>query len=133
MDFLADISEARQAITGFLMGDAATLPSDLRDRLMVEASSASPVDQIARTAELLYANKEDAGQQGRNLCAKLSHFGGLNGWHNLRDGRGTAMCWAMMRRNGLDAPAGITFQDESDDPEPLAEFVPPTPAPAPAE
>jgi len=129
MDFPATIQEARQAIIGFLVNHAAALPAELLGPVTTAAAAVSPADQICDLAETLYANKERAGYHGRNLAAKLGRFGGQEGYKFLRDGRGTLMAWAMMRRNGLEAPDGVTFQTVDDDPEPLAQFAVPVPEP----
>jgi hypothetical protein len=123
MLFFADISEARRAIAAFLVDHAGGLPTELRDQVQEIASSASPVDQIANLAELLYARNADVGTAGQQLAGGLAAFAGDNGWHDLRDGRGRNIALAMMRDTGEEAPLGVVFPLPEDDPAPAGRYV----------
>jgi hypothetical protein len=125
MDVFADITAARSGILDFLMTHGAELPDDVRAKAVDLNGTPSAVDQICGFAELLYARQADVGTPGRKLAAQLALYAsGGNQWQNMRGGRGEAIAWAMMRRNGYEAPAGVTYQAAADDPEPDARFVP---------
>lgn len=123
MQFFGDISEARRAIAAFLVGHAGALPAELRDQVQEIASSASPVDQIANLAELLYARRDEAGLAGQQLAGSLAAFAGDNGWHELRDGRGRAIALAAMRDTGEPTPLGVVYPEPADDPAPSSRYA----------
>lgn len=123
MQFFGDISEARLAIAAYLVDHASALDAELRDKVQDLAASASPVDQIANLAELLYARGDEVGLTGRQLAGGLAAFAGDNGWHELRDGRGRNIALAIMRDTGEEAPLGVTYPSPGDDPSPAARYL----------
>jgi len=122
--------DARNAIMMYMMMHAGSLQEDTRTQLMGLATSPSPVDQIVRTGEFLYARADEVGSNGRDLAASLIAYASLNGWHGLaEDGRGGRIVMALRRDNGETAPAGLSWPDPSNDPAPKTEFVRPDSGP----
>lgn len=130
---IVDITGARRAIRGYLAYADGKLPADTFTRLEDLADSPSPVDQIARSAELLYARRNELDDEGRTLVGQLASFAATNGWHGMADGnRGGLIAQAMRRDMGLKVEPGQPKpQPAADDPEPVAELVPPAETPAP--
>jgi hypothetical protein len=87
------IAAARDSITVYCASeeDAAIIAE-------VEAFNVlpSPVDQIVRTGEYLFAQRAEISDAGKALAGGLIAFATGNGWHGLRDdGRGDAMVAAL--------------------------------------
>lgn len=122
---ITDITGARRAIRGYLAYADGKLPADTFIRLEDLADSPSPVDQIARSAELLYARRDELDDEGRTLVGQLASFAATNGWHGMADGnRGGLIAQAMRRDMGLMVEPGQPKpQPAADDPKPAAEFV----------
>jgi hypothetical protein len=77
----------------------------------------SVVDLYARTAEALYAHRDElSNKASRTLLAQLASFCGANGWHNFRDGRGLAIARAAARDNDDDPLLGDSHPAPEDDP-----------------
>jgi hypothetical protein len=124
---IVDITGARRAIRGFLVHADGVLPADTFAKLEDLADSPSPVDQIARTAELLYARRDELDDEGRTLVGQLASFAATNGWHGMADAnRGGLIAQAMRRDMGLVVEPGQPKpQPVAEDPTPAQEFVKP--------
>ena len=93
MDIFDTIIDVLGAITSYCAGD-----EDAAIIAAVEgfALLPSPVDQIVRTGEYLYAQRAEISDAGKALAGGLIAFATGNGWHGLRDdGRGDAMVAAL--------------------------------------
>ena len=132
------ITTARDALFSFRYTGMTDLPADVIAQVGTLSSSPSPVDQIVRTGEFLYARKADLNDAGRSLAAGLISFATVNAWHGLLEGnRGDGIVQALRRDLKETAPSGTSWPLEANDPAPLAEFaaqpvaVPATPVPLP--
>ena len=123
---LQDVTAARAALTGLAATEAfAELSLDLRAALLAAASEVSAVDAVCKSAELIYARRAEAGVLLLGLGAGLAAFAAMNGWHGLAiEGRGAGMMSALRRDAGEPHPTLGTWPDPSDDPAPLAEYLP---------
>lgn len=118
----------------FVMSHGSDLPEHTREALVAASGHPSPVDRIVNSAEALFAAKAALGAEGREITAQLAQFAATNGWHGMAE-RGIAIAGAMNRIGGFKAPAGTSWPEAKDDPEPLARFLeepaePEVPAPA---
>ena len=127
------ITAARDALFGYRYTGMVGLPADVIEQVGKLCASPSPVDQIVRTGELLYARKVDLNDAGRSLAGGLIAFATVNAWHGLLEGdRGNGMVQALRRDLNETPPSGHSWPLAANDPAPLTEFVAaPTPAPAP--
>lgn len=123
----------------FMMLHAAALPAHTVDHLLASANHPSPVDRLVNSVEALYAAKGDLNKEGRDITGQMAQFVALNGFHGMQE-RGQRINQAMNRMGGYTAPAGTSWPDAADDPEPKENYLPepetptepaPTPAPAP--
>ena len=92
MDTFDNIAAARDAIAGYCAGPL--LDEGAAIIAAVEAFNVlpSPVDQIVRTGEYLFAQRAEISDAGKTLAGGLIGFATGNGWHGLvDDGRGDAM------------------------------------------
>lgn len=120
---IADIAGAKRALRIYLATSAAQLQADTLQRLEELADSPSPVDTIARSAELLYARADELDSDGRTLVAQLASFAALNGWHGMADGnRGGLIAQVMLGTIGDASPPAPQIEYQRSD----------APAPAPA-
>jgi len=131
-------ADARTAIMDFMMDHGSDIPADMRKQIRELSSSPSPVDQIVRTGEFLYARKDEVGPEGRTLAGGLCSYASLNGWHGMNENdRGGKIQQAMARENGEEPVYGRPWPEPDQDPEPKPEFVrvveEPTPEPNPTE
>jgi len=127
-----NITAARDALFGFRYTGMTGLPADVIEMVSKLCASPSPVDQIVRTSEFLYARRADINDAGRSLAAGLIAFATVNAWHGLLEGdRGNGMVQSLRRELGDTPPSGHEWPLAANDPAPLAEFVAaPTPPPA---
>jgi hypothetical protein len=104
-------------------GDYAnSLPVEVRDKIY-ELSFGSPVDTIVKTAETLYAAKDEIGDPGKQMCAELFYTASFHGWHGVNGaGRAGKIIAAMRRDLGEDAPA-MGWPDPENDPAAKPEYV----------
>jgi hypothetical protein len=96
MDTFDNITAARDAIADYCAGPL--LDEGVAVIAAVEAFNVlpSPVDQIVRTGEYLFAQRAGISDAGKALAGGLIAFATGNGWHGLRDdGRGDAMVAAL--------------------------------------
>lgn len=107
MDPIADIPGARRALRQYLVYADGKLPEATYTRFEELTDSPSPVDQIVRSTELLYAKREELDDEGRTLVAQLAGFAAVNAWHGMADGnRGGLIAQAMRRDMGVKREAG---------------------------
>lgn len=132
METIADIPAARRALRVYLVHAEGQLSEDTFTRLEKLADSPSPVDQIARSAELLYARRAELNDAGRTVAAQLASFAAVNAWHGMADAnRGGLIAQAMRRDLGIRREAGQpAYQKPDDDPEARPEYAPPVEAAA---
>ena len=132
MDALADITAARRALRTYLAHADGTLPADTFNRLEELIDSPSPVDAIVRSAELLYARRDELDDEGRTIVGQLASFAAVNAWHGMADeNRGGLIAQAMTRDLGIKVAAGQPKpQPAEDDPAPKPEFAKPVEADA---
>jgi hypothetical protein len=124
MEFPDNIQALGNAAQTFVMLHGATLAEDVRDRVIAALGAPSPVDRIVKTGEALYAARADLNEAGKMLVGQLISFAAMNGWHGLaEDNRGGKIVMAMRRDLGEAAPAGGSWPEPEEDPEPLAEFA----------
>lgn len=111
MQPIADITAARRAIRQYLAHAEGKLPDDTFEQFEKLADSPSPVDQIVRCADLLYARRDELDDEGRTVAAQLAAFAATNFWHAMGEGnRGGLIAQALMR----DVEAGEVTQDDAD-------------------
>jgi hypothetical protein len=140
MNYVTDNTSARSVIVQFLMAEGANLPTDIRDGLMKDQASPSIVDAVVTVAERIFANADKLPKSALVLGAQLATFRKANDWHKAEEGgkdRAEGLMLALMRDAGEPAPQGMAYPPATDDPAPLATYVPeavaaPLPAPAPA-
>ena len=127
---LADIASARKALRRYLVHAEDQLPDDTFARLEELNDSPSPVDTIVRSAELLYARRDQLDDEGFTITAQLASFAAANGWHGMAtDNRGGLIAQAMRRELGEEPGAGQPpFQPPEEDPNPATEYVVEPPA-----
>jgi len=119
------ITDARNAIMDFPISD---LPEKLRPKFRELRGSPSPVDQIVRLGEFLYANRVGLTDEAWSLAGGLISFGAINAWHMLNeDSRGDRIVQAIRRDMGETPPAGTSFPPADQDPAPLPEYAPVVP------
>jgi len=115
------ITDARKAIRKF--NDDA-LPEHMRERFDTIASSPSPVDQIVKLGEFLYANRDQIDDDATELAGGLIQYATLNAWHGLADdARGDRIVQAIRRDLGEPAPNGVEWPDAASDPQPQPQHV----------
>lgn len=112
-----NIADAREAIAVYRFG--ALLDEDVAivDKVRDLSASPSPVDQIVRVGEYLYAKRDEIADAGKGVAGGLIAFATVNGWHGLlADNRGNRIVQALRRDLGEEPPAGIEWPDPVDDP-----------------
>ena len=110
---IEDIVSARRSLRGYLAYADGKLPADTFEKLETLADSPSPVDQICRSAELLYARRDELDATGRDVAGELAAFAATNGWHGMADGNRGGLIYQALK----DATPGAS------DPAPATEFV----------
>ena len=114
------IADARKAVALF---NFASLPTEIATKAIDFVASPSPVDQIVKTGEYLYAEKASITSDALSLAGGLIAFATINGWHGLLDGdRGNKIVQAVRRTLGETPPTGLSWPDAADDPAPLGMF-----------
>ena len=127
------ITDARNAIMDFRAAHGMSLPEDIQPTFRELSVSPSPVDQIVKTGELLYARREELTPAASALAAGLISFAVMQGWHGLSEGgRGEGIVVALRRELGETPPTGSAWPDPEADPAPSDVYVLPAPQPAPA-
>lgn len=115
----ADITAARRAIRAYLRTADDHLAEDTLATFEDLADSPSPVDQIVRSADLLYARRDELNDEGRNLVGGLASFAATNFWHGMAtDNRGGRIAQAMERDLGRKTP-----NPQDGDPQPAREYI----------
>ena len=129
---IEDITAAKRALRRYATEAEGKLPADTFEQLEKLVDSPSPVDAIARTAELLYARRDELDDNGRTLVAQLASFAAVNAWHDMAlNNRGGLIAQAMNRDMGGKAiPGQPKPQKADDDPAPAPELVRKPDAPA---
>ena len=123
MQTITTNTEARVYMMGFLVNHGTGLPDSLVAAVQLLMAAASPVDQMVKVAELLYASKDVLNNEARSLAGSLAAFCAENYWHGLDvDDRGHKIKKAMMRDMGEPAPTG-GWPAPADDPEPSPQFA----------
>lgn len=126
---IADIAGAKRALRIFLVHAEGKLDAELFDQVEALVDSPSPVDAICKTAELLYARRDDLelpiADEARELVAALAAFAAENGWHGMAiNNRGGLIAQAMKRELAIKIPAGQAKPQKPDeDPAPLDHYV----------
>lgn len=129
MEFPNEIGPLTKALLVYLIAKGSGLPDFAQENLAVAASAPSPVDRIVKSAEALYAIRDDLDADGQTVCAQLASFAAQNGWHGLeQDNRGGKMAQAMLRDMGEKAPVG-KWPAKDKDPAAAEEFVEPVATP----
>jgi hypothetical protein len=118
------ITDARNAIMDFRANHGAELPDDMVEEFRNLSASPSPVDQVVKLGEMLYARREDCCPEASELAAALTSYATVNGWHGLaEDGRGEKMVQAIRRDLKQEPPLDYKWPDVESDPPPLERFV----------
>lgn len=132
MQTFETIGDAKLAIMDFAAFHQNELPEDVRQdfRALV---SASPVDQIVKTGELLYARHNDCCPEASELAAGLIALATAHEWHGLaEDARGSKIVQALRRDLMLSWPLwilkqepvpGFSWPEPESDPAPLAQYA----------
>lgn len=129
MEFPDNIAALGEASQTFIMMHGASLPEDVRTKVIAALGAPSPVDRIVKTGEALYAAREDLNDEGKTLCSQLISFAAMQGWHGLADeNRGGRIVQAMRRDLGEKAPGSTKWPSAEDDPAPAPEFAKPVAA-----
>jgi len=112
MEPIADITAARRVMRQYLAHAEGKLPDDTFEQLETLSDSPSPVDQIVRTADLLYARRDELDDAGRTAGAQLASFAAVNAWHGMggASNRGGLIAQALLR----DIDAGEVTSDDAD-------------------
>ena len=119
-----NLTEAREGIMGYRAGALLSEPPAIEAMIRTLSASPSPVDQIVRTGEYLYAKRAEISTDGQSLAGGLIAFATINGWHGLLDAdRGNKIVQAIRRDLGETAPVGTEWPDEADDPAPLTMYA----------
>lgn len=123
---ITDPMAARALLSGLAAtASFAALPLDTRARLLEAASAVSIVDAVCATTELMYARKGELDAWLLGAGAGLAAFATLNAWYGLaQDARGAGIMAAMRRDAGEAHPTAGTWPDPSEDPAPLAQYLP---------
>lgn len=125
MQTFEDIGTARNAIMDFRADHTADLPEDLRPTFRDLSASPSPVDQIVRIGELIYARRADMPNEAKELAVGLIAFASTNAWYGLLDdNRGGRIVGALRRGLGHAPLPGMSWPEEDTDPSGLPEFTP---------
>lgn len=119
---ITELGTATKALQRFIALHAADLPAALLDRLLDISSEPSPVDRICHAAEFIYANSNQLGDAGRELCAQLAQFAAINSWHGMAS-RGVSIARTMMRDLGMELPADVQWPEAGAEPAPKDEFI----------
>lgn len=106
---------------------APRLSTHLRDPLVIAMAGPSAFARLPMVAEVLYAAREDLGTGGRDLLIRIAKWGEVLGQQTLRNGRGEAIAFAILR----DRAAGEVVPDASDPPVDPRMIPPPPPEPEP--
>jgi hypothetical protein len=124
--------EARDALLNFIIDRTAPVPSDIRDRLRELLLQPSPAAGTAEAVELIYARRDEVPAELAVVAADAAAFCASVGFHGLGDGgRGTRI--ALVLRESANALAdGVAPLPESEQPVPLALYVPAPAEEAPA-
>lgn len=119
-----DIPEMARQLAEFERKHWDSLPE--RVRQVIDGNrGGSVVDLFARTAEALYAHRDElTNKASKELAAKLASFSGAMGWHGWRGGRGLAASKAMLREAGAAPPQGQSWPKREEDPEPDSIYAP---------
>lgn len=124
MEFPDNIEALGKASQNFIMLHGASLPEAVRDQVIAALGASSPVDRIVKTAEALYAARDDLNDEGKTLVAQLVSFAAMQGWHGLSvDNRGGRIVQAMRRDLGEKAPGSTKWPAADTDPDPAPEFA----------
>lgn len=126
LPFFTDLPGIAAELQRFLITHAAALPEAARENLITFGGHPSPVDRIVKSAEALYAVRDELPEAALDMAAQLAQFAALNGWHEM-SARGMAIAAALQRQAGHEPPGGTSWPDPADDPEPSSEFIPPAP------
>ena len=126
MQAFDNIGDARLAIMDFAANHQNELPDDIKAEFRALSSSPSPVDQIVKTGELLYARRNDCCPEASELAAGLIAFATVNGWHGLTDeNRGSNIVQALRRDLNQQPIPGFSWPEPENDPAPLQQFAKP--------
>lgn len=118
------ITECRNAIMDYRAGALTTEPEAVVTKVRDLSASPSPVDQIVRTGEYLYAKRAEISADGQSLAGGLVAFATVNGWFGLLENeRGNKIVQAIRRDLGETPPTGVEWPDPADDPAELPQFV----------
>jgi len=119
------IGEAREGIMEFRAEHFGGVPEIARKQFKELAASPSPVDQIVRLGEFVWANRDILDAEAWSLGAGLISFATINAWHGLLENdRGNAIVANLRKMLGeiTRAPA---------EPEAQAQYVVTPPAATP--
>lgn len=123
MNTFGNLAAAREAIMVYRFGPLLEESAPVIAAVQELSASASPVDQVVRLGEFLYARRATIADSGKDLAGGLIAFATINGWHNLlADDRGNRIVQALRRDLGETPPVGLEWPDEADDPAPLQIF-----------
>jgi hypothetical protein len=115
------IVAAREAIAAYRAGALLEESTTIIDKVAELHASPSPVDQIVRIGEYLYARRADIADEGKALLGGLIGFATIYGWHGLlTDDRGDRIVQAMRRDLGETPPEGEEWPLPASDPPALA-------------
>ena len=123
---ITSIGEAKVAISTV----HGSLPEPTNEHVSKAVAEPSAIVTVMDTIEALYAMTEKTDQV-RKLIIDLVSFAMPYGWHGIyEENRGVRMILAMRRDLGGEAPEGVTWPDEADDPAPAPKFSPNNAPPA---
>lgn len=118
-----NIAAAQKVLQGFLINGASALPEASREQLIAASTESSPVVRLVNATEILYAAGSDLDKAGRDTAAALAGFVASHGFHGMEE-RGLQISAALQRIGGYAPPAGSSWPDASEDPEPLSRYAP---------
>jgi hypothetical protein len=119
-----NITAARDFIMDYRASKLLDEPEAVIAKVRTLSASPSPVDQIVRIGEYLYAHRSEVADPSKDIAGGLIAFATINGWHGLlADDRGNRIVQALRRDLGETPPPGLDWPDPETDP-PAADPVP---------
>lgn len=130
----SNIPEAHDAIRQLELSSYSTLPQEVKDVLDKTAQlGSSPVDRIVKTAEAIYAKRDDVPAAARETGAALFIIGQLHGWHGLaQDDRANRAAKVLRGDKAVEAPE-VAREYQPDIVAPKGPMPPAPPVPAQAQ
>jgi len=117
-----NLADAKTAVMDFRADHFAALPARLQTRFKELSASPSPVDVIVGVGEFIWANREDVGDEAKQLAASLIAYATVWSYHSMDvDDRGNRIVRNLQMEVGEvddapgapDAAPGYRIEDEA--------------------